>query len=108
MMRPYAVANASTPVLFQIRRVKAKRTHPWDEMFWEFRRAMARDDLGQNFLLHKTPRPIARSAFFVREKFFDAVVIQRSCRHVVSPGNARQFSGRATRTQCCWAKRTPN
>ena len=47
-------------------------------MFRKFSRAMARNDLGQNFLLHKTPRPIACRALFICEKFFDAVIIQRS------------------------------
>jgi hypothetical protein len=42
---------------------------------------MERNDLAQDFLLHKMPRPITSCAFVVREKIFDAVVIQRG--HVV-------------------------
>jgi hypothetical protein len=45
---------------------------------------MAGNDLRQNFLLHKTPGTIARCAFFIREKLFDAIEIQRDWRHVVS------------------------
>ena len=37
---------------------------------------MARNDLGQDLLLHKKPGPIARCALLIREKFFDAVIIQ--------------------------------
>src|SRR6266487_4815170 len=72
-----SVAKAGTTVLFQIRRVKAQRTHARDEVIREFGRAMTRNDLGHSFLLHKTPRPIARYAFFLDEKLFDAVIIQR-------------------------------
>jgi hypothetical protein len=71
------VAKAGTTVFFQIGRVKAQCAHAWDEMFWEFARAMARNDFGHHFLVHKTPGPIARCAFFLREQLFDAVIIQR-------------------------------
>jgi len=50
-------------------------------MFRKLARAMERNDLAQDFLLHKMPRPITSCAFVVREKIFDAVVIQRG--HVV-------------------------
>src|SRR5882762_7733546 len=40
------LAKASTTVAFQIWRVKAQRTHAWNEIVWEFGRAMARNDLG--------------------------------------------------------------
>ena len=46
-------------------------------MFGKFTRAMARHDLAHDFLLHETPRLIARRAFIVRKEFFDGVVIQR-------------------------------
>ena len=39
-------------------------------------------DLEQDFLLHKTPRPIARCALLVCEKFFDVVVIEASSSRV--------------------------
>jgi hypothetical protein len=45
-------------------------------VFGEFTRAMAWNDLGQDFFLHKTSRPIARGTFFLGEKLFDAVIIQ--------------------------------
>ena len=45
---------------------------------------MARNDLRQDFLLHETPGTIPRCAFFICEKLFDAIVIQRNWRHVVS------------------------
>jgi hypothetical protein len=45
-------------------------------MFREFARAMARNDFGQDFLLHKTPRPITRCPLLICEKFFDIVVIE--------------------------------
>ena len=47
------------------------------EMFRKFGRAMAGHDLGHDFLLHKTPRPIACRALVVGEEFFNGVVIQR-------------------------------
>jgi hypothetical protein len=78
------VTKAGTTVAFQIRRIKAQRTHSWDEIIWEFGCAMARNDLRQNFLLHKTQGTIPRCAFFIREKLFDAIEIQRDWRHVVS------------------------
>ena len=121
------VAKASTTVLFQIRRVKAQRTHAWNEIVWEFGRAMARNDLGQNFLLYKTPRPIARCAFLLCEKLFDAVIIQRSCCHVgmgrglrvsLAGGDAKtilsralppqQFETRGADKKGAWRKRLYN
>src|SRR5215471_15589707 len=71
------VAETRAAVSFQIRSIETQRAHTRDEMFGELAGAMARNDLGQNLLLHKTPRPIARSAFFLSEKLFDAVVVQR-------------------------------
>src|SRR6266511_5830017 len=78
------VTKTGATVLFEVRRVKTQRTHTRDEIIWEFGRAMTRNDLGLGFLLDKTPRSIARRAFFLSEKRFDAVVIQRSCGHVIS------------------------
>src|SRR5439155_6803391 len=75
------VAKPGAAVLFQIRSIEPQLTHTRREMFRELARAMTWNDLGQHFLLHKAPRPIARSAFLVREKLLNAVVIQRS--HVV-------------------------
>jgi hypothetical protein len=40
------------------------------------RRAFPDHDLGHDFLLDKTPRPIACGALLVREELFDGVVIQ--------------------------------
>jgi hypothetical protein len=45
---------------------------------------MARNDLGQNFLLHKLRRSVADRALFIRQKFFDFVVVERI--HIVRPG----------------------
>src|SRR5437773_11068734 len=50
-------------------------------MFRKLARAMAGHYLGHDFLLHKTPRPIACRALVVCEELFYAVVIQRC--HVV-------------------------
>src|SRR6185437_6501941 len=80
---------------------------------------MARNDLGQNFLPHETPRPIAHCAFFVGEKLFDAVIIQRACRHVVSvplmrdslagPQRENNAAGQSIcRTKGAWHKRLYN
>jgi hypothetical protein len=100
------VAKACTTVPFQIWRVKAQRTHAWNEIIWEFGRAMARNDLRQNFLLHETPRPIARCAFFLGEKLFDSVVIQRG--HASERlSHARQFNDHTTQTQFCRATYPP-
>ena len=41
----------------------------------KFRRAMAGDDLLHDFLLYKTPRPIARRTLLIREEVFDGIVI---------------------------------
>jgi hypothetical protein len=46
-------------------------------MVGKFGGAMARNDLGQDLLLHKLPRPIAAGTLLVGEKFFDFVVIER-------------------------------
>ena len=78
------VAQSRTAVLFQVRSKEAQRTHPWSEMFRKFGRAMAGHDLGPDFFLHKTPRPITRRALVVGEEFLDGVVIQRC--HVVQLG----------------------
>src|SRR6266542_3044618 len=98
------VAHARASMLVQIRSVKAQRTHARDQMLRKFPRAMTRNDFGQNFLLHKTARPIARRALFICQKPFDAVVIERS--YVGgSRGHSRQFNDRTTQTQrsCCLA-----
>ena len=70
------LAQPGAAVFFQVRRIKAQRAHARRELFRKLARAMAGHDLGHDFLLHKTPRPIARGAFFIGEKFFDIVVIQ--------------------------------
>ncbi len=44
-------------------------------MFRKLPGPMTRNDLGQNFLLYKTPSPIARCAFLVREKLFHVIII---------------------------------
>src|SRR5437667_8964878 len=92
------VTNASAAVLLQIWSVETQCAHPRNEMFRKFPRAMARNDLRQDFLLHKTPCAITGGPFLVRKKLFDVVVIQRG--HVVSfRSSARQFSGRQKRRQ---------
>src|SRR5207247_2706742 len=92
------VTKARAAVLFQIWRVKTQSSHPRNEMFREFARAMARNDLRQDFLLHKTPRSIACCAFLLREKLFGAVIIQRGhARESLSHG--RQFNDHTTPTQ---------
>src|SRR5207248_5196550 len=92
------VAHAGAAVLCQIRSIEAKCAHPRNEMFRKFARTMARNDFGQDFLLHKMPGPVARLALLIREKLFDVVIIQGT--HAVpSRSNARQFSGREMRTQ---------
>ena len=40
---------------------------------------MAGHDLLHDFLLYKTPRPIARRTLLIREEVFDGIVIER-CR----------------------------
>jgi hypothetical protein len=55
-------------------------------MFRKFGRAMAGHDLMQDFLLHKTPRPIARRALVVGKEVFNPVVIQRG--HAVRVSNS--------------------
>ena len=65
-------------MLSQIWCVKPQGAHSWSKMFRELARTMARNDLGQDFLVHKTPSPIARRALLIREKFFDVIVIQRT------------------------------
>ena len=72
------VAQPRTAVLFQMRSIEAQRAHPRREVFRKFGRAMAGHDFGHDFLLHKTPRPIACRALVVREEVFDGVVIQRT------------------------------
>src|SRR5438876_3194886 len=71
------VAQPRTAVLFQVRSKETQRSHARPEVFWKFGRAMAGNDLGHDFLLHKTPHLIARRALVVREEFFDGVVIER-------------------------------
>ena len=60
-------------------------------MVREFRGTKARNDLRQDFLLHKLRRPVADGALLIRQKFFDFVVIQRI--HTLESANARQCSG---------------
>src|SRR5439155_24816708 len=71
------VALPRTTVVFQVRSIEAQCTHSRREVFWKFARAMARHDLRHDFLLHKTPRPIAHRTFVIREEVFDGVVIER-------------------------------
>src|SRR6266480_1973515 len=67
-------------------------------MFRELACTVKRDNLTHDFLLDKTPGPIARCAFFLREKLFDAVIIQRG--HVVGTrSHARKFNERPMRRQ---------
>ena len=75
------VAYAGAAVLLQIRSVEAQCAHPRREMFRKLARTMARNDFRQDFLLHKTPRSIARCALLICEQLFNSVVIERS--HVV-------------------------
>src|SRR5436190_6860056 len=92
------VAKTSAAVSFQIRRIKAQHTHARYQMFRELARTVKRDNLTHDFLLDKTPGPIARGAFFVREKLFNAVIIQRG--HVVGTrSHARKFNEHPTRRQ---------
>src|SRR3954463_1387659 len=71
------VAHRSAAMLFEVWRVKAQRAHARNKMVWESAGAMARNDLGQDFLLHKLRGPIAYRSLFIGEKFFDFVVIER-------------------------------
>src|SRR2546429_2564016 len=75
------VAKPGAAVLFQIRSIESQLTHTRREMFRELARAMTWNDLGQHFLLHKAPCPIARSALLIRQKFFDFVVVERGWGH---------------------------
>ena len=77
------VTYACAPVLFEVWRVKAQCAHARNQMVWEFGGTMARNDLRQDFLLHKLGRPVADRALFIRQKFFDFVVIERI--HIVRP-----------------------
>ena len=70
------VAHACAAVFFEIRSVKAETAHARDQMFREPGRAMTRNDLGQDFLLHKVQRPVARCALFIRQKLFNAIIIE--------------------------------
>src|SRR5438094_1626820 len=67
-------------------------------MFRELARTVKRDNLTHDFLLDKTPGPIARCAFFLCEKLFDAVIIQRGD-VVGTRSHARKFNERPTRRQ---------
>src|SRR5438093_6519507 len=67
-------------------------------MFRELARTVERNNFTQDFLLDKTPGPIARCAFFFREKLFDAVIVQRG--HVVGTrSHARKFNECPARRQ---------
>jgi hypothetical protein len=79
---------------------------------------MTRNDLRQNFLLYKTPGTIPSGAFFIREKLFDAIEIQRDWRHVVSVSviidslaaaqTENNAAGRANPAKGAWHKRLYN
>ena len=71
------VAQSRAAIIFKIRAQKTQRAHSRRQMFRKFARAMTGHDLGHDFLLHKTPCPIARGTLFIGQKFFDGVVIQR-------------------------------
>jgi Protein of unknown function (DUF2891) len=73
-------------VLLKIWSVKAHRAHARNQMVWEFSGAMAGNDFGQAFRVHKTPRQIPRRALAVGKQLFDCVVIERN--HVVRLINA--------------------
>src|SRR5207245_5739974 len=67
-------------------------------MLQELACTVKRDNLTHDFLLDKTPGPIARCALFLRKKLFDTVIIQRG--HVVGTrSHARKFNERPTRRQ---------
>src|SRR5438876_11976111 len=51
-------------------------------MFRKLPGAMTRNNFLHDFLVHKTPRPIASCALFVRKKLFDVIIIQGT--HAVS------------------------
>src|SRR2546425_1280940 len=72
------VAHSGAAMFFQVRRKKSELAHSRNKLIWKFSSAMTRHDLRHGFLLNKTPRPIARRALIVDEKFFDAVIIERS------------------------------
>ena len=91
------VAQPSASVFFQEWCIEAQLAHARREMFWKFSRPMARHDLRQSFLLHKTSCPIPRGALLLREKFFDGVVIQRG--HVMRFHECAKSNGHATRKQ---------
>ena len=74
--------NASVRV--EVWSVKPQRAHARDEMVRKFGGTMARNDFGQDFLLHKLRRPVADRSFLSRQKFFDFVVIERV--HILRPG----------------------
>ena len=78
------VAYACASVLFEVWRVKAQRAHARNQMVRKFGGTMARNDFGQDFLLHKLRCPVAYRSLLIRQKFFDFVVIERI--HVVRPG----------------------
>src|SRR4030095_12100990 len=98
------VAKTGAPVSFQIGRVEAQRAHARCEVFGELACTVERNNLRQNFLLRKTPCPIARCAFFIREKLFDVVIIQRG-NASDSPSHARQFNDHMTQTQRSLSRR---
>src|SRR5439155_26381115 len=64
-------------MLFQLRGIESERAHSRREMLRKVPGPMAGNNLLHHLLLHKTPRPIARDAFFIREEVVDDVVIQR-------------------------------
>src|SRR5437868_9145514 len=75
------VAQSGTAMLVKIWRVKTQCAHPRNKMFRKFRGAMGGNDLGQNFLLHEPPCPVARGALLMHQKLFDVVVVERT--HIV-------------------------
>src|SRR5437870_6168363 len=67
-------------------------------MFRKLPGAMTRNNFLHDFLVHKTPRPIARRALFVRKKRFDAVIVERGRSHAMKLRDMRKFNGRNSRT----------
>src|ERR1051325_9535730 len=71
------VAYACAAMLFQVWRIKALCADTRNQIVGTFGGTMTGNDLRQNFPLHKLSRPAGSSAFFIGEKFFDFVIIER-------------------------------
>src|SRR5207245_9454642 len=67
-------------------------------MFRKLPGAMTRNNFLHDFLVHKTPRPIASRALFVRKKLFDAVIVERGRSHAMKLRDMRKFNGPNSRT----------